>query len=364
VSEPEIPPPAAADRAEPAPQRRARRRPLPAAEWAAWDDERLLGLRFRDLDLPLGGELEQRIGQLEAELAARGLAFRPHFWLSDEWFTPDGVPGVAIPFYLAHPRLARLELHQMLEVEGGSLEWCMKILRHEAGHAIENAYHLRRRRQRRELFGSTASRTRSSTHRAPTARASSSTSTAGTRRRIPTRTSPRRSRSGSRPSPNWRERYADWPALRKLEYVDELMRELAGKPPPVTVVREVDPLPSLRQTLRRHYEIKREHYGVNRPEFYDRDLRRLFSDSPEHARHPTAASFLTRIRREMRQLCGRWTNEYQYTIDRVLGDMIARSRELNLRLATPPEQAKLDFAVLLTVQTMNYLHSGRHRVAL
>ena len=45
--------------------------------------------------------------------------FRPHYWLSDEWFTPDGVPGVAIPFYLAHPRLAKLELAQMLEVEGG-----------------------------------------------------------------------------------------------------------------------------------------------------------------------------------------------------------------------------------------------------
>jgi hypothetical protein len=28
------------------------------------------------------------------------------------------------------------------------------------------------------------------------------------------------------------------------------------------------------------------------------------------------------------------------------------------------EQTKSDFTALLTVQTMNYLHSGRHRVAL
>mgnify|MGYP003694182959 CR=1 FL=1 len=28
----------------------------------------------------------------------------------------------------------------MLEVEGGEYEWCMRILRHEAGHAIDNAY--------------------------------------------------------------------------------------------------------------------------------------------------------------------------------------------------------------------------------
>ena len=45
-------------------------------------------------------------------------------------------------------------------------------------------------------------------------------------------------------------------------------------------------------------------------------------------------------------------------------NMITRANELNLRLATPEDQAKLDFIVLLTVQTMNYLHSGRHRVAL
>ena len=49
---------------------------------------------------------------------------------------------------------------------------------------------------------------------------------------------------------------------------------------------------------------------------------------------------------------------------RVLEDMIARCRELKLRLAMPEEQARQEFTVLLTVQMMNYLHSGRHRVAL
>ena len=123
-------------------------------------------------------------------------------------------------------------------------------------------------------------------------------------------------------------------------------------------------LASIRKTLKQHYDQKRAHYGINRPEFYDRDLRRLFSDSPQHAHQPTAASFLSRYRREIRLLVARWTNAYQYTIDQVLGDMITRSRELGLRLATTPEQAKRELAVLLTVQTMNYLHSGRHRVAL
>jgi hypothetical protein len=124
--------------------------------WEGWDDERLLDLRLNELGVTIAGSgLEDRVAVLHKELDERGIGFRPHFWLSDEWFCPDGVPGIAIPFYLAHPRLSRLEQAQMLEVEGGSEEWCLRILRHETGHAIENAYRLRRRARRRLLFGST-----------------------------------------------------------------------------------------------------------------------------------------------------------------------------------------------------------------
>lgn len=123
-------------------------------EWNSWSNETLLNLPMRQLGVTLGGTfLSGQIQQLYAELEARQLLFRPHFWLSNEWFTPDGVPGIAVPFYLAHPRLAKLEMDQMLEIEGGTPEWCMRILRHEAGHAIENAYRLRRLRTRQQIVG-------------------------------------------------------------------------------------------------------------------------------------------------------------------------------------------------------------------
>ncbi len=78
----------------------------------------------------------------------------------------------------------------------------------------------------------------------------------------------------------------------------------------------------------------------------------------------TAAQFLTRIRKPLRKLVGSWTGIYQYTIDQVIEDMIERSRELKLRLAVPEDQARQEFTVLLTVQTMNHLHSGGHRLFL
>jgi hypothetical protein len=59
-----------------------------------------------------------------------------------------------------------------------------------------------------------------------------------------------------------------------------------------------------------------------------------------------------------------WTGSYQYTIDQVIEAMITRSRQLKLRLKYPEDRTQLDFTIVLTVQTMNYPHSGRHRVAL
>ena len=123
----------------------------------ALTDDQLLDMRMCDLKLTIRNTpLEDRIHQLNEELAARGICFAPHCWLSDDWYSPDGIPGIAIPFYLAHPRLMRLERKQLLEVEGGTHQWCMKILRHEAGHAIDTAYRLRRKASYRKIFGNSS----------------------------------------------------------------------------------------------------------------------------------------------------------------------------------------------------------------
>jgi hypothetical protein len=335
------------------------------ADWPDLSDAELLDVRFCELGLTIeGSPLEARISELYAELAARGLAFRPHFWLSSEWFTPDSVPGVAIPFYLAHPRLARLEKAQMLEVEGGTPEWCLQILRHEAGHAFDNAYALRRRRRRLEHFGRPSTPYPDFYLPRPYSKSFVLHLDSWYAQSHPDEDFAETFAVWLQPDSDWRSRYADWPAKRKLEYMDELMRDIAGRPPIVSTRRRIEPLERLRTTLRRHYAKKRAHYGLAYPDFYDRDLRRLFSDAPEHRQNAKASRFIHRIRRDVRRLVAEWTGSYQYTIDRVIEDIIVRSEELNLRLKYPEDRTKLDFTMLLTVQTMNYLHSGRHRVAL
>jgi hypothetical protein len=60
-----------------------------------------------------------------------------------------------------------------------------------------------------------------------------------------------------RPRSKWRTRYAGWPALKKLEYVDELMHEIAGKRPLVSTRERVDPLHELSETIGEHYQKSR-----------------------------------------------------------------------------------------------------------
>jgi hypothetical protein len=73
--------------------------------WVALKDEDVLALRICDLGVRIeGSELESRVGQLHDEPAARGVTLRPDCYLGDEWFSPEGVPAIAIPFYLAKKR--------------------------------------------------------------------------------------------------------------------------------------------------------------------------------------------------------------------------------------------------------------------
>jgi hypothetical protein len=330
--------------------------------WALLPDEQLLQLRLKDLKVSIERTwLARCLRDLHDEIGERGLRIRPHAWISNEWFSPDDTPGIAIPFYLAHPRLMRLERKMMIDVEGGTVPECMRILRHETGHVVQVAYQLHRHRRWQRLFG------RSSTRYPDYYRPNP-----GSRRYVqhlplwyaqshPDEDFAETFAVWLTSRSSWRRRYAGWPALKKLEYVDELMGEIAGKRPLVTRRLNVEPLSRLTQTLAEHYEKKRAHYAVGHPATYDRDLLRLFSDDPRHWRSPAASAFLRSHRAMIRQIVSKWTGEYQLTLDAVFDDMIGRCRELNLRAVGSERQLRMEFIVLLTAKTVHSLYSPSRR---
>jgi hypothetical protein len=332
---------------------------------AKLSDEELLDLRLCDLDLEIAGTpLEQRIEQLERELEAKRLRFRPHFWLSEEWFTPDGVPGVAIPFYLADSRLRKLEESQMYEVEGGTPESCMRILRHETGHAIDNAYRLRRRRGYRERFGNVSVPYPDSYNPRPYSRKYVINIELWYAQSHPVEDFAETFAVWLWPRSRWRQEYEGWPALKKLEYVNSLMKQIRDRPPAVRTRRHYEPLRTNRTTLREHYAARREYYRLDQSDSFDHELRRLFSAAEEHASLPSAAVFLRRLRTRLRRQVAEWTGHYQYTINQVLTEMIDRAEELHLRVDRPPEDAERGALIVLTMHTMNHVHSDGHKIYL
>jgi len=331
----------------------------------AWDklpDDQLLKQRLSSLRVTVEGTwLEDCVAALNEELEERSIRLRPHTWISSEWFSPGGVPGIAIPFYLAHPRLMKLEKKMMFDVEGGTWRECMAILRHEAGHAIQHGYELQRRRRWQQLFGPSSKRYPRYYRPNPASRRYVQHLRLWYAQSHPDEDFAETFAVWLRPRSNWRTRYAGWPALKKLEYVDELMSEIAGTRPLVTTRTRVDTLGRLSQTLEEHYRKKQAFYAFTPPKTYDRDLSRLFSTDPRHHRSKPASALIRRHRAQIRQLVARWTGENQLTLDAVLDEMISRCRELDLRAVGSEQKLVLDFTVLVTAKTMHTMFGPSRR---
>jgi Putative zinc-binding metallo-peptidase len=330
--------------------------------WASLPDEQLLKLRLRDLKVTVEGTwLEDCFNTLLEELDQRGFRVRPHAWISSEWFSPENTPGIAIPFYLAHPRLMRLEKKKIIDVEGGTWSECMAILRHEAGHVLQHSYALQRRRRWQQLFGPSSKRYPSYYRPNPASRHFVQHLRLWYAQSHPDEDFAETFAVWLRPRSNWRTRYAGWPALNKLEYVDELMAEIASLPPLPTRRERVDPITQLNETLAEHYRKKQALYVFDTPKTYDRDLLRLFSSDPRHRRSQAASAFIRHNRARVRQVVARWTGEYQLTLDALLDDMIVRCRELDLRAVGPERKLIMEFTVLLTAKTVHALFGPSRR---
>ena len=330
--------------------------------WASLPEPELLQLRLKDLQVGIKGTwLEDCLNDLYRELRKKGIRIRPHAWLSDEWFSPDNTPGIAIPFYLTHPRLMRLERKKIIDVEGGSVAECMRILRHEAGHVIQHAYQLQRHRRWRELFGPSSIPYPKHYRPNPRSRRFVRHLRLWYAQSHPDEDFAETFAVWLTPRFNWRKRYAAWPALKKLEYVDALMAEIGGQKPVLTRRLEVDPVRRLARTLAQHYEKKQALYLSDSPRGYDRDLRSIFSDDPTHKRSLAASTFLAKNRVKIRRKVAKSTGEYQLTVDDVLGEIIRRCRELKLRAVGSERQLMRDFTVLLAARTMHSLYSPSRR---
>jgi hypothetical protein len=332
------------------------------ADWVHLSDEELLEKKISKLGLTLAGtDLEPLIQRLYEELDQKGLAFHPPCYVGDEWFCPVGVPAIFIPFFLVHDRLRKLERKMILEVEGETPEWFMKLMRHEAAHAYSYAYRLYKKKKWQEQFG-LASTEQSDFYRPrPYSHSYVIHLDDWYAQSHPDEDFSETFAVWLTPNLDWRQKYRGWKALQKLEYVDELMRSLAGKSPLHQPAIRPSDYDCLNLKLKTYYARKRKLYAESYPDLYDQDLQGLFAAGPDGPGTERASRYLQAHRRQLMNAVCTWTNENKYRVNLLLGKLVNRCDELDLRVKADDPNQPLRVASYVTTLVMNYLFTGRFK---
>ncbi|MFH2203718.1 MAG: putative zinc-binding metallopeptidase [Elusimicrobiota bacterium] len=340
--------------------RPSRGRPDPRPiDWEQVTDEELLAKRICDLPLKIEGTvLEEWVRTVYRELETKGIGFHPEVYLGDEWFSPEGDPIISIPYYLAHPRLIKLERSRVLEAEGESREWFLKLLRHEMGHALSHAYGLGRSKGYRSVFGDPAQEYPDGFRPRPYSRKYVQHLFDWYAQLHPDEDYAETFAVWLTPDKDWRREYASWPALRKLEFVDRLMGGIRGRRPKKSRAPKWRHLRSIRMTIAYSHKLKRRAMEEDFPDYFDRDLLAIFASGGEAEK---AGCFLRRHRKELVRSIAQWTLAKKYTVNELVTRLAERADELALRVARPELTTLTRVSVCLTAMAKNYFLTGKFK---
>jgi len=324
-------------------------------EWEDLPDEDLLQVRIRDLKVQIpGSPIEPFVERLYEELTAKGISCHPPCYLSDEWLTPDKVPAIGVPFCLAHPHLKQLEQTMMYEVEGNTDTTCMKLLRHECGHALNYAYQLYRRTRWRQLFGLFSATYGHAYSYQPYSRRFVINLEDNYAQSHPDEDFAETFAVWLAPDSRWEEKYRDWPVIKKLRYVDHVMKGIGDEPALVTHKGRL-PYAAARMTskLATHYERKRRVLGSEFQGYYDDSLRELFTTATAGNSAVKAAHLLRSHRAQLVNNVTRWTGHRKYDIDQLLNRLADRCNVLGLYAKGTDKRNIIRLTAMLTAIASN-----------
>jgi hypothetical protein len=331
-------------------------------EYTPPEARELLKKPIRELGLKLDGSpVEKYVQQLYRELEAKGLErFRPACYLSDEWACPDREPIIGIPFYLANPDLQALE-RSLNDLEDE--REIVMYLRHEAGHAFNYAYELYDSSEWIELFGPFDRPYVESYTPVPFSRRYVRHIAGWYAQKHPDEDFAETFAVWLTPRSNWRRKYAGWPALRKLEYVDRMARELARVEPKRALSKALAELP-VDQMTERLEEFYRRTVPDEAPNISDlvpdAELEDIFDPGPAREGFSPAAALFAVHGKALVDKITYWTGIRRSLAKKLVEQMSRRARELDLQVAAGREtQQLIEATVLATTLAMNYLQRGK-----
>lgn len=332
---------------------------------AGLSDNDILKLRFKDISLSIKDtEVHEYVQQLYSELEAKGLTFRPHIFFGDEWFSPEGMNAISVPFYLANGKLKNLERSLMLDVEGGHHEWFMKLIRHEAGHCFDHCYRFSKRKLWQSYFGSPNEDYQPDTYRPqPYSKSYVKHLDNWYAQAHPDEDFAETFAVWLNPASDWKKTYAKWPvALAKLEYMEQLAKESAKR----KILAEKGRVPSdvsrLTTTLEKYYQKRKREQADDYPDFYDSDLKIIFNGEAELSKREfSAGRFMKRQQKSIISTVAWATGERKFTVDALVKRLTLRCNEIELKLGKSETQTTLEVASFLTSLVMNYLFTGKFK---
>jgi hypothetical protein len=337
-------------------------------EKAPPEARQLLPVPIRELGLRLETTpVAPMIEQLYAELDRAGLHhFRPLCYLSDEWGCPSGEPVIGIPWYLADQRAAELE-RELNDIENE--REVMMYLRHEAGHAFNYAYELYRTENWRELFGPFRRPYRDDFAFVPFSRDYVRHIAGWYAQKHPDEDFAETFAVWLDPASRWRTRYVGWNAMRKLEYVDDITRQV-GNLPPIRPAGETDvTVEEMEQTVEDFYKKMQPDEAAHLANLaLDTDLMDIFI-APElrnaEREYRDAGELLEQHRRDVVDKVNYWTGVRRTLVRELVGAIQRRITELGLIAEKERTQAILiDLTVYVATLAMTFLTGAkplRHR---
>jgi hypothetical protein len=331
----------------------------------SWETVRfeLLNTKIADLHLQIDGSpVERYIKRLHREIEAKSLRFKPDVYLTDGWGCPDRSPVIGIPFYLTDPRLARLEEEQTGEIEDG--RGIMMFLRHEAGHAVNYAYRLWKRPDWAETFGpftrpyrDVFRPDRQSRHFVRHINAYPYGRTYA--QKHPDEDFAETFAVWLTPRADWRRRYRYWPALRKLQYIDALMKEIRGSKPQSPTGRFLKPVERMTLSLADHYGKKGEKLRRVARGYVDDKLREVFPPLRGDKLLPASGLFRKSHDRFIGRVI-RWSNLSAPEGESILRKLEVRADALRLEYRKRQTEEKMfDIISLAVAMAMDYAYTGR-----
>jgi hypothetical protein len=331
----------------------------------SWDTVRyeLLNSRINEMGLRVDAPpISPFVERLYRELGNKGLKFEPDCYLTDGWGCPDQVPVIGIPFYLADERLIRIEEEQTGDIETDQM--LMMLLRHEAGHAYNYAYRLYQMPEWSDVFGPFRQPYRDNFRPNPFSRQFVRHIVHHQYGRTYAQKHPDEDFAETfavwlTPRSAWKRKYRLWPALRKLEFVDKLMRKVRRREPDRTEGRLCTPVESMDMLLAEHYGQRVERYRAAAQGYVDDKLREVFPPVRGHSL-ALASDLIRKHQAQLNSQVMRWSGLDEDEVRTLLDKLEDRADVLCLQYRRKQLTVKLmDVTALATSLAMDFAYTGR-----